>query len=268
MCDVAEHAGVGKGTLYRHFPTKEALLSEVIRRRFEELCEIASRAEEMKDPFEAVETALRTTLSAIDRDTGLQFEMMRYSDLHWEGIEEQKAALAATAIRILKRAQTAGAVRSDLNSDDIPMILTGIISTMYFRPSAADWNRHLQLVLAGLRPEQRQTDSNPCNTDPKERRMSVTVGFLVLLEAKPDKADELVAFLEQRRELALAEPLTVDWYAFRINQVTYGILDTFEAEAGREAHQAGEISKAFMTAAPELLANDPDVRPVDLIAIK
>jgi quinol monooxygenase YgiN len=102
----------------------------------------------------------------------------------------------------------------------------------------------------------------------KERGMSVTVGFLALLEAKPDRADELAAFLEQGRELALAEPLTVDWYAFRIDQVTYGIFDTFEAEAGREAHLAGEISKAFIAGAPELLAKDPDVRPVDVIAVK
>ena len=98
--------------------------------------------------------------------------------------------------------------------------------------------------------------------------MSVTVGFLALLEAKPHKADELAAFLEQGRELALAEPLTVDWYAFRIDQFTYGIFDTFEAEAGREAHRVGEISKALMAAAPELLAKDPDVRPVDVIAVK
>jgi quinol monooxygenase YgiN len=98
--------------------------------------------------------------------------------------------------------------------------------------------------------------------------MSVTVGFLALLEAKPDKAAELAAFLEQGRELALAEPLTVDWYAFRIDQVTYGIFDTFDCEAGREAHQVGEIAKALMTAAPELLAKDPDVRAVDVIAVK
>ena len=97
--------------------------------------------------------------------------------------------------------------------------------------------------------------------------MSVTVGFLAVLEAKPDKADELAAFLEQARELVLAEPLTVDWYAFRIDQVTYGIFDTFEAEAGREAHQAGDL-RCSMTAAPELLAKDPDVRPVDIIAVK
>ncbi len=151
MGDIAKHAGVGKGTLYRDFPDKEALLIEVIRTRFDEFYEIASRAEEMKDPFEAVETALHTTLIAIQGDTGLQSAIMRSSDLHWEGIEEQKAAFAATIIRIVKRAQTAGAVRSDLNFDDIPMILTGIISTMYFKPSAADWERHLQPILAGLR---------------------------------------------------------------------------------------------------------------------
>jgi quinol monooxygenase YgiN len=98
--------------------------------------------------------------------------------------------------------------------------------------------------------------------------MSVTVGFLALLEAKPDKADELAAFLQQGRELALAEPLTVDWYAFRVDQVTYGIFDTFEAEAGREAHLAGEISMSLMATAPELLAKGPDVRPVDVIAVK
>ena len=56
--------------------------------------------------------------------------------------------------------------------------------------------------------------------------MSVTVRFLVLLEAEPDKAAELAAFLEQGRELAFAEPLTVDWYALRFDQVTYGIFDT------------------------------------------
>jgi quinol monooxygenase YgiN len=98
--------------------------------------------------------------------------------------------------------------------------------------------------------------------------MSVSVGILALLEAKPDKADDLAAFLEQGRELALAEPLTVDWFAFRVDQLTYGIFDTFEAEEGREAHLAGEIAKALMAAAPELLAKAPDIRQVDVIAAK
>lgn len=98
--------------------------------------------------------------------------------------------------------------------------------------------------------------------------MPVTVGMLVLLEAKPDKTEELKALLEAGRELSLAEPLTIDWYAFRVDQVTYGIFDTFEAHEGREAHHAGEIAKALMAAAPELLAREPDIRQVDVLAVK
>jgi quinol monooxygenase YgiN len=98
--------------------------------------------------------------------------------------------------------------------------------------------------------------------------MTVTVGILVLLEAKPDKAGELADFLQQGRELALAEPQTVTWYAFKVDDVTYGIFDTFETQAGREAHLAGEIAKALMAAAPELLAKDPDIRLVSIVAVK
>jgi quinol monooxygenase YgiN len=98
--------------------------------------------------------------------------------------------------------------------------------------------------------------------------MSITVGLLVLLEAKPDKSTALAEFLKQGRDLAVAEPATVTWYAFKVDDVTYGIFDTFEAEAGREAHLAGEIAKALMAAAPELLAKDPDIKLVDVLAVK
>jgi quinol monooxygenase YgiN len=98
--------------------------------------------------------------------------------------------------------------------------------------------------------------------------MSVTVGILALLEAKPGKAGELADFLKQGRELALNEPQTVTWYAFQVDEDTYGIFDTFEAQAGREAHLSGEIAKALMAAAPELLAKEPDIRPVDIVAVK
>jgi len=152
MGDIARHAGVGKGSLYRHFPDKEALVIEVVQARLEELCEIASRAEDIEDPCEAVEAALRTILYAIEGDTGLQVAMTRCGDLHWEGIAQQKAAFAAIVTRIVKRAQAAGGIRSDLDFDDVLMVLSGIIATMYFKPSAAAWQRHLQLILAGFAP--------------------------------------------------------------------------------------------------------------------
>ena len=98
--------------------------------------------------------------------------------------------------------------------------------------------------------------------------MTVTVGLLALLEAKPEKTAELASLLEQARELALAEDQTISWYAFQADEVTYGIFDTFEGDEGRQAHLGGEIAKALTQAAPELLAKDPEIRPVDLLAVK
>ena len=98
--------------------------------------------------------------------------------------------------------------------------------------------------------------------------MSVTVGVLALLEAKPEKTAELASLLTQARELALAEAQTVSWYAFQADEVTFGIFDTFETDGGRQAHLGGEIAKALTQAAPELLAKDPEIRPVDLLAVK
>jgi quinol monooxygenase YgiN len=98
--------------------------------------------------------------------------------------------------------------------------------------------------------------------------MTVNIGLLAQLEARPGKGDALGAFLEAGRELALAEEGTVTWYAFRIDETHFGIFDTFEAEAGRQAHIEGEIPKALGQIAAELLAVAPDIKPVDVIAVK
>ncbi|HEX5120728.1 MAG TPA: antibiotic biosynthesis monooxygenase [Pseudonocardiaceae bacterium] len=96
--------------------------------------------------------------------------------------------------------------------------------------------------------------------------MKPNLGLLVLLEAKPGKEGELAAFLEQGRALAEAEPGTVTWYAFQVNESTYGIFDTFETEDGRQAHLNGEIAAALGQIAPNLLASAPDIRPIDVLA--
>ncbi|MCB0862501.1 MAG: TetR/AcrR family transcriptional regulator [Solirubrobacterales bacterium] len=152
MEEIASHAGVGIGTVYRHFPTKGALLTEMVRTRFQRFTEIALAAEQIEDPWEAVATLLTESSVAVEGDAGFQMAMMGVEDLEWEGIEQEKAAFAAPAERIIERAVEAGAVRSDMSVDDIPMLMCGITSTMYFAPGGAEWRRHLDLVLAGLRP--------------------------------------------------------------------------------------------------------------------
>ena len=98
--------------------------------------------------------------------------------------------------------------------------------------------------------------------------MSVDRGLLALLEAKPGKGAELAAFLQQGRELAVAETGTVTWYAFRLSETTYGIFDTFADEDGRQAHLNGQIPAALGQVGPDLLAADPDIRIVDVLAVK
>jgi quinol monooxygenase YgiN len=91
--------------------------------------------------------------------------------------------------------------------------------------------------------------------------MTVKLGLLAQLEAKPGKGDELRAFLESGRTLALAEEGTVTWYAFKLDDTHYGIFDTFETEDARQAHINGEIPKALTQVAADLLASEPDIRP-------
>ena len=102
----------------------------------------------------------------------------------------------------------------------------------------------------------------------KETSMTVKLGLLALLEAKPGKSDELGAFLEAGRALAVQEAGTITWYAFKISDTTYGIFDSFETEDARQAHLGGEIPTALGQVAADLLAKDPDIRTVDVIAVK
>lgn len=98
--------------------------------------------------------------------------------------------------------------------------------------------------------------------------MTVTLGVLALLEAKPEKDADLAAFLESGRAIAAAEQGTVTWYAFKLEGSTYGIFDTFESEEARNEHLRGEIPRALSRVGPELLAKDPEIRLIDVLAVK
>ena len=98
--------------------------------------------------------------------------------------------------------------------------------------------------------------------------MTLRFGLLAVLEARPGKAAELGAFLESGRAIAAAEQGTVTWYAFKIDATTFGIFDSFETEDARHAHLGGEIPRALAQVGPDLLARDPDIKTVDIIAVK
>ncbi len=98
--------------------------------------------------------------------------------------------------------------------------------------------------------------------------MAVDRGLLATLKAKPGKGDELGEFLRKGRELAAQEDGTVTWYAFRLDDTTYGIFDTFETEEARAAHVNGRIPATLSDVGADLLAEVPDIRPIDVLALK
>lgn len=164
MEQIAAHSGLGMGTIYRHFPNKQALLTAMVRERFRGMAEVARAAEQLADPGQALETVLRGYLEAADGDAGFQLAMMGSNDLDWEGVEQQKGEFAQIVTRIIDRAVASGRVRGDLTFADFPLLTCGVMSTMYFKPGGnSDWRRHLQIALDGIRvcgsPSRRPTRS-------------------------------------------------------------------------------------------------------------
>jgi quinol monooxygenase YgiN len=93
-------------------------------------------------------------------------------------------------------------------------------------------------------------------------------GLLVRLEAKPEKVEEVAAFLKGALPAANNEPGTVSWFALRIGPTTFGIYDTFPDDTARQKHLSGPIAAALMAKAPELLAKPPSIEQVDVLAAK
>jgi quinol monooxygenase YgiN len=88
------------------------------------------------------------------------------------------------------------------------------------------------------------------------------------LDAKPGKEREVEEFLKSAQPLAEKEPGTTSWYALKIGPAKFGIFDTFADEQGRDAHLNGEIAKALFARAQELLAREPEIHKIAILAEK
>jgi len=143
--DVARHAGVGVGTVYRHFPTKQALLTELVRQTFRLFTEWAREALEAgAEPFALIEGLLRRIAETAAGDAGVQYALAS-SDAQAARSEAQ-----AEQDELIERARRAGTIRPGIEATDIAMLICGVVSAMGPRPGF-DWRRHLDLVIDTLR---------------------------------------------------------------------------------------------------------------------
>ncbi|SDU46063.1 TetR/AcrR family transcriptional regulator [Jiangella alkaliphila] len=142
--DIARRAGVGIGTLYRHFPTRRDLFESVYVDEVETLCRAAAELADLP-PWEALAGWLRRFVSYTATKKAIAEALNHESDVFASG---WKAILAA-AEPLLRRAQDAGEARPDASFDDVLRLVGGV--TMYPFADPAQLERVLTMALDGIR---------------------------------------------------------------------------------------------------------------------
>ena len=160
--EIARAAGVGVGTLYRRFPTKDALIGELVRDLLSEIRELAVTS--IDDP-DGLERFLYATAAAQATHRGCLARL-------WDDAQtaQLKTAVRAAAAKLLAQAQANGRVRPDATLADLDLVfwsLRGIIEAA--GPHAVLWRRHLAIMIAGLRPDGQALSQPPIS----ERRLRV-----------------------------------------------------------------------------------------------
>jgi AcrR family transcriptional regulator len=150
MDDIARRAKLGVGTLYRHFPTKDALAAALAADHFARVTEMAREAEAIDDPWTSFETMLMrgAELFAADRSMA---EVVAVAPGAMTTAKAQ-TELEEIGARVMRRAQRAGVLRKDARPEDIGLIMCGVgAAASVGRFGPASWRRHLRIALDGLR---------------------------------------------------------------------------------------------------------------------
>ena len=151
--EIAARAGVGVGTVYRHFPTKEALLAAILRQRFSRLVEEARSLTSSREKGEAFFEFFRWMIDEGSAKRDLVDAFTRAGiDVKASILEGAKELRQAVGV-LLSRAQDAGAVRRDIDVEEVMDLLTGLIRALEGHgKSARRADTIVSVVFNGLRP--------------------------------------------------------------------------------------------------------------------
>jgi len=148
--EIARKAGVGIGTLYRHFPTRDSLVEEVYRHEVDVLCERADQLLETLPPDQALEEWMQLFVRHVATKRGMLSVLKPMLSSNAAFFAETKGRATAAATRLLAAGVAAGSVRADINGADLLRAVGGVcMSTDQDRSDASD--RLVGLLFDGLR---------------------------------------------------------------------------------------------------------------------
>jgi AcrR family transcriptional regulator len=151
--EVARAAGVGIGTVYRRFPDKESLVSELFRDRVDALVTVAEEACAARDPWQGLVTYLEFVAGALSGDLGLR-QLMMFATYDRDQVCYARDRMRPVITRLIERAQASGDLRRDFQATDVKMIAFMLASIAEYAASVTPevWRRYLAILIDGLRP--------------------------------------------------------------------------------------------------------------------
>lgn len=151
--DIAAHAGVGVGTVYRRFADRDALVDALFTDRIAALVALAQAALLVEDPWEGLVGFMRDHIAMQLEDRS--FASVLLSDVHGrEAVHEAKKSLQPVVAELVARAHAAGVIRDDLTFADIPVLtmMFGTVVDATRDVAPAVWERYFTIMLDGIRP--------------------------------------------------------------------------------------------------------------------
>ncbi|KUJ67895.1 hypothetical protein ACZ90_23535 [Streptomyces albus subsp. albus] len=150
--EIAQRAGVGAGTVYRHFPSKQLLFRAVVEESVRQFAEEAAQLRDAPDAGEAFFGFLTGVVARACGDKALRDAFAAIADVSWVADSGPAADLAAALDALLTRAQQAEAVRADADLADVRALLVGALAMERHRSAAGGPGRAVVILCDGLRP--------------------------------------------------------------------------------------------------------------------
>jgi AcrR family transcriptional regulator len=150
--EITHHAGLGMGTLYRHFPTKDDLIDAVLEDSFAELIAFAQEGVAAPDPWAAFTDFLERSLALHASNRGLK-DVLASGERGRERAESMRSRIRPLLRTMIERAQSQGTLRADFTAEDLPLLFwtSNRVIEMTAAIAPAYWRRHLALLLDGMR---------------------------------------------------------------------------------------------------------------------